>query len=454
MTGTRALRSGRWLALMPAAALSVVAVDLAIDPLIRRSAPPVPAIFVPPQRLPVSGPAANYQQAIAGIDLDIANALQRATARSDEWLMHEVLARALMVRARLTGSYEDYAAAAAAMDAAFRIAPAGAGPDYAGAVLAFVMHRLAQAEAGVARIQRYAVPPDEGEAADLAAMEGDIAFYRGDYEGALRHYDRADSIVPGAASFRRAVYAFRTGRFDEAKDWFDRTERSLRLPTPQVRANLELQRGIVELERGRWDAALAHFRRANAIFPGHWLIEEHIAEVTTLKGDPDGAERLYRDIVRRTGHPEFMDALAGIATARGDEAEVAEWTNRAAAVWRERLRQFPEAAYDHAIDHCAGVGKWDCALSLAQRNHRARPYGDSKIQLAEALLHTGRPEEAARLIDTVLASPWRTARLHTAAADIRAALGNTAGAEEQRKAALAIDPHALDDGPAQIPDFG
>jgi tetratricopeptide (TPR) repeat protein len=226
----------------------------------------------------------------------------------------------------------------------------------------------------------------------------------------------------------------------EAEHFFDRSERELQSPTAQVRAYHELQRGILDLERGRLDDALAHFRRADRVFPGHWLIEEHIAEVATLQGRLDEAEAMYRDIVRRTGHPEFMDALAGIAAERGDAAARDAWSRRAAAVWRQRLAQFPEAAYGHAIDHCLDKGDRACALSLAERNHQARPYGDAKVKLAQALLLNGRLDEARRMIDTALASPWRTADLHKVASDIYAAGGERAEAARQLAAARSINP--------------
>lgn len=392
----------------------------------------------------ITGIPDTYRASLARTDLYLADARTRAETHADEWLMHERVATRSLERARLTGSFDDYAAARAALDRAFAVAIPGTGPHQTQAALDFTMHRLAGAERQLDIIKGYAVEPYRSERAEQMAMRGDIAFYRGDYGGALAAYDAADAIEPGTADFRRGVYHFKTGRLDLAEDYYDRAESGVRSPPPQFRAFIELQRGIIDLERGRWDPALAHFKRANTIFPGYWLIEEHIPEVTALKGNLGEAEALYRGIVRRTGNPEFMDALAGLAGRRGDRAAEADWRNRAAAIWRKRLRQFPEAAYGHALDHCVGKGDWACALNLARHNHQARPYGDAKIALARALLHNGRPEEARTMIEAVLASPWRTASLHAAAAEIYAAVGAAPAAAKQRRLALAIDPHALD----------
>lgn len=405
--------------------------------------------FGTPSRPAVSlvGIAADYGGALDRLDLHLDTSKQRADDLDDGWLVHDVVARAWLWRARLTGSYDDHAAARAALQRGFARATPGTGPHMTGAILAFSMHRLGEAERYLDRIDNYAVPPGRGERAEVIAMRGDIAFYRGDYRAALAAYDEADRLASGTSDFRRAVYHSKTGRLDLAEDYYNKAERELPFRTPQARARMELQRGILYLESGRWDEALARFRRADAMFPGYWLIEEHIAEVTALKGDLATAEQLYRGIVRRTGHPEFMDALASIAAQRGDDSAAAGWTRRADTEWRERLRLFPEAAYGHALDHCVQKGDWRCALDLARRNHQARPYGDAKIALAEALLHNDRKDEAKALIESVLASPWRTAELHAVAAEIYGATGDADKIGEQRGLAFALNPHALEDLP-------
>lgn len=393
-------------------------------------------------RITVSGRARNYDQALADLNLHLSSGTQRAESLNDGWLIHDIAARAWLFRARLSGSYEDFAAAEAAFRRAESMADPGTGPHMSGAILSFGMHRLGEAERYLDTIEAYAVPPDPGDRAEQRAMRGDIAFYRGDYPAAWSLYDEADRIAPGTADFRRAIFLGKMGRADEAEDFLDLSERRLVNPTRQTRGFYELQRGILDLERGRLDEAMAHFRRADEIFPGHWLIEEHMAEVLTLQGELGEAERRYRDIVRRTGHPEFIDALAGIAEQRGDAAAFRRLSDRAGAAWARRLKLFPEAAYGHAIDHCLSKRDWGCALSLARRNHANRPYGDAKIALAQALLGSGRVDEARSVIEPVLASPWRTADLHRTASDIYKAKNMTALAAEQDRLARAINPLA------------
>src|SRR3546814_17686395 len=91
-----------------------------------------------------------------------------------------------------------------------------------------------------------------------------------------------------------------TGRPDLADRYFERAAAGTPFRTPQAAAYIELQRGILDLDRGHWDAALIRFRAAERLFPGHWLIEEPIAEGLALKGDLETAARLYRHQNGRT----------------------------------------------------------------------------------------------------------------------------------------------------------
>lgn len=432
--GTR-LAPWKWWIMALAVLASVWAIDRWND---ARTGPQ--AIAWPDTPYSASGPPLSYAEAMRRSDTAIANARKAAEAGADQWLMHEIHASELMARAQLSGDYRDYAAAGAALDRAFSVAVKGSGPHMMRAALDFSMHRLAATDEQLAATDGYAVPPDPGDRAEITAMRGDIAFYRGDYDRAWALYDAADRLVPGSANFRRAIFAARTGKVDLADAYLTEAEKAYRSPTPQTRSYMQLQRGILDLDRGRLDEAMAHFREADRLFPGRWLIEEHIAEVLNLQGKTGQSEKLYRDIVRRTGHPEFIDALAGIAEAHGDRAEAQRLYARSARIWGERLKLFPEATYGHAIDHCMAKRDWPCALRLAEANHRARPYGEAKIKLAAALLANRRPDEALAQIDQVLASRWRTPDLFATAADIYDASGLTRKAGEYRRTARRMNP--------------
>ncbi len=62
---------------------------------------------------------------------------------------------------------------------------------------------------------------------------------------------------------------------------------------------------------------------------------------------------------------------------------------------------------------------------MAERNVAARPYGESKLLLAEAQLKAGRTREAKVTIDAVLASDWRTAEVRRVATLVDRAMGSS-----------------------------
>jgi tetratricopeptide (TPR) repeat protein len=401
-------------------ALLAIAALWGLDQL--RRAPPTPEVHVwadTPHS--ARGIARTYAEAIEDADAEIAAATAEVAAFPDQWLRHETLALHHLARAQLSGSYDDYAAADAALNTAFKLAPPGAGPHMVRARLDFAMHRLAGSDRALAAIEAYAVPPVPGEQAEIDAMRGDIRFYQGRMAESLALYDRADRAAPGVSLFRRAIHAARTGGVDRADALFGRVIATTPGASSQLRAYLELQRGILDLDRRRLDDAMAHFRAADGFFPGHWLIEEHIAEVLTLQGDDAAAEPIYRAIVARTGHPEFIDALAAIAERRGDTGAAQQLHATAGAGWARRLQQFPEAAYGHAIDHCVAIHDAACELRLAEANYRARPFGEAAIALAHAYLANGRTADARALIDRTRATSWRSPDLDRVAAAIDAA---------------------------------
>ncbi len=435
-----------WLAAIVLAAALGIGVQRLLHP------PPEvpPPVRVRQVQLPADLPR-NWPDTLARTDRDIADAAALAARFPGEWLRWEVLARNQVARARLTGAFEDYAAAQASLDRAFQVAPAGAGPHGLQASLHFTMHRLAAAERMLAAIDRYGVPPDLPERIDNLALRGDIAFYRGDYAAARKLYDQVDRMEPGGAGdFRRAVYAMNTGRPDLADRWLDRWFQASRMPTPKFVADIELQKGVIDLKRGAWDAALVHFRAADAAFPGYWLTQAYLAQTLAVTGRPDEAERLYAAIVQRAEIPEVLDALAGLARRRGDAPAARAWAARAAAVWARRLALFPEAAYGHAAEHELAFGSPARALEFALKDHAARPYGQTAVALAFAYLANNRPKDALAALEPVRGSRWVSAEQHLAAAQAYALTGDAARADAEQRAALKLNPRAADPGATLI----
>ncbi len=272
-----------------------------------------------------------------------------------------------------------------------------------------------------------------------------MALQSGRVEDAAVLLDDAEALHgdPGPV-LAQALLAWRTGDLEVADARFEEAAESLHATSAEPHAWLHLQRGLLDLDRGRLDDALAHYQSADATLDGHLLIDEHVAEIQWRQGDTAAAEATLVDVVERTGGPEYMGMLAELALSRGAEAEAAAWVAEADAIHAEQLAMYPEAAAGHALDHALRFGTPDAALALAEANAATRPNGGALASLAEARLGMGDASGAVEAAEAALASGWRSADIWLAVAESYAAVGRTGDAEQARAAALAFDPTCLD----------
>lgn len=354
----------------------------------------------------------------------------------------ERLAGAYLARARLTGDYDDYAKAEELIDTAFSIEERY-GPWMARARLNYTLHRLDRVDADFEKHRSHPHKDDAAKAADLA-FAANLAVQRGNYDDAVPLFEQslaAKRTFSNLSAF--AVNKWKTGDFDGAQILFQEALATYRALPREPVAWTHLQLGLMDLDRGRYDEALAHYRDAESQMQGWWLVEEHIAEILTLTGKTEDAKTLYLDIIDRTGNPEFMDALAGILLEEGKEAEAKPFVERADQRYQELLARYPEAAYGHALEHYLEHGESpQQALEMAKKNHALRPNAEAKILLARAHLAAGNAREAEKVIARALGTPWATADLHSTAAEVFEARGDAKRAQRERAVAREINPRA------------
>ncbi len=396
------------------------------------------------------GPA-SYGAALDHAATQVALGLERVHNGEAQWLRHESLARAYLARSRLTHAYDDLAKAGESLTLARRLAPPGSGPSLTEATFAQMTHQLDRAEAALAEVDEWTAHPEQGMRAESIALKGDVAFYRGDFGGARRLYRQAQRAGGEAGvSYRLAVLAKSAGDFDAAIDHFHAANPSPERSTPLVNANTAMQIGAVELARGNYPAAGEWFAVADRKFPGFWLIEAHLAQAQALAGDIPGAIASMREIARRAPSAEVMDALAMLLRTNGQASEARQWASHAGAIWDRRLGQLPQATYGHALEHEMLFGSPSEALELAQRNVSARPYGESRILLASALLMNGSPQAALAQLAAAERSGWRSAPLYAVRAQAYEMAGSQEEALRARKAAEALNPRIFESETALI----
>ena len=381
------------------------------------AAAPAAAPAVAPVVAPDSEPA-TWADELADVDRQIVHVLRAADRDETDWLNLDRAASLLLTRARLSGSYDDYARAEELLGRAFERAPGGSGPVATQVSLDFSLHRLDRVGPNLDALD--VMPPMMRPKPEVQLRRrGALALQLGRYDdarGLLQRSVDAGATLPNLSVL--ALYFWQTGELAEAERLYGEALAQYHGRAREPVAWVHLQLGLIDLDRGSPDEALQHYREAGAQLGGWYLVDEHIAEALTLLGRTDEAVVLYRRVIARTGHPEFMDAMAGIEAARGDETASHAWVERARLLYEARLLRFPEAAVGHALDHFLEFGPASRAVVLATRNHALRPSGEAKVKLARAWLSVGRTDDARRLTGDVLASPYRSPALAALAAGL------------------------------------
>ena len=281
-------------------------------------------------------------------------------------------------RARLTGNYDDYGRAE---DLLARVQAQTVASDnvcMARAKLHFALHRLS-----LAKQVLDGCPGLAGTVEDLG-LRADIAFYTGRYKDAGVIYRALVNQVGTPQTYiQLALYSAKTGSPGEASAMMEAAEKRYHGGSAIQLSWFALQRGLIELDRGRYEEARALFTLADQRLPGHWLNEEHLAEVARLRGEKADARRLYEAVVRKTGAPEYLDALASMEAEAGNAQVASQLLARAETIYTDRAKRFPEAIAGHALKHFLSDAPQPAkALTLAEANFSNRPYGDAAIALA------------------------------------------------------------------------
>ena len=360
---------------------------------------------LPVFKLPVR--PSDYDRDLAKIEKDLASPPPAATAAAvaaDPALWRAGL---LYRRASLTSDFAHFKAAEEAIDKAFLSAGPTEDLVLLRAQFNFKLHRLPSTKSDLAALQEL------GASSSLQALAADLAFQEGRYEESRRGYAKALEINPASWDnlARLAYFQSRTGDYAGAERTYAKAQEEISAKEMRSYAWVELQKGLLDFERKRYEAALAHYKKADRAYSGYWLIEEHIAEALDLVGHTGESVALYEKIIRTTHNPEYMNALGRIKE-RTDPAAAQKLYAEADRENAKRFALFPEAAIGHLLrDSLLRPTPRPDLLALAQRNYDLRPNSESKLLLARAYLKNERKAEAKRLLDEIAATPWTSPEL-------------------------------------------
>lgn len=392
---------------------------------------------------PAFGPA-SYSELLTASNNRLSLSQARVQRAPGEWLPHAGAGAAALSLFRLTGKIAYLDLAQAEITAVRELAPPPSGVPELRAELALARHDLATADRELDVFASASVPPDKAALSEAAAMRGDLALYSGDHAKAGRLYGEAAGIEAHVSIALRTANLHRvSGDFDAAIAALAQATRAEK-QAPVVLSGIALQMGMIESARGDYAAAQSWYDRAEKLFPGHWLTALYRAEAKLANDDTDSGVADLERLAREHARPEAMDMLALVWRVRGDSDRSRRWAAQAGMIWREWADKYPAAFAAHAAEHELVFGDAKQALRLAEINARARPYGESRLLLARALMANDRARAALAQIGIAEKTGWRSAQLFAIKAQGLTILGESDAAATARDMARAINP-SIDD---------
>jgi tetratricopeptide (TPR) repeat protein len=270
--------------------------------------------------------------------------------------------------------------------------------------------------------------------ADLDAQHGRYDEAKAAYSALIARDRTWDNLA------RLAHLHYKLGDIDEAERLFDAAADELTVKEMRHFAWLELQRGEVDLSRGRYDEADAHYERAERAYSGHWMTDEHRAELLAARGESDAATALYEDVLARTPRPELMQALGELYAFIGRDAQAGRWYAAANTAYLASVANGDVHYLHHLADFYSDVRMdGDTAVRWAQQDLALRRNHATLAALAWALYRAGRFADAAEPMEQALGYGVEDARLFDHAATVLHAAGRNGEALARR--AHEINPH-------------
>jgi tetratricopeptide (TPR) repeat protein len=205
---------------------------------------------------------------------------------------------------------------------------------------------------------------------------------------------------------------------------------------------VELQRGVVDLTRGEYEKTREHYRRAERAYSGHWMVDEHRAELLGAEGKSDEAAALYKSVIARVPRPDFQQALGELYLTMGKNADANDCLASAEAAFLESAGRGEVHYYHHLADLYADVFENGAeAVKWAQKDLDLRRNFSTLAAMAWALYRAGEFAKALEMMNESLASGVKDARLFYQAGMIHKAFSPNGKADSYLQMAAAMNPH-------------
>jgi tetratricopeptide (TPR) repeat protein len=183
--------------------------------------------------------------------------------------------------------------------------------------VAFKLHKLGDVVTAL-----IAIPP-AGRCIEACLLRADLEFQRGLYREVEAGYIGAiEAERSWSARARLAYFRGKMGDLEGADRLYREAEDELTAKEMRSYAWLEVQRGFLAFSRGRHRAARSHYDRAEAAYPGYWLVDEYQAELLGAEGRYAEAIEMFQELVSTNDRPDLLQAIAELCEI-ADRADAA-----------------------------------------------------------------------------------------------------------------------------------
>ena len=301
---------------------------------------------------------------------------------------------------------------------------------------AFKLHKLNDVDTALRTVPSV-YDSDEGR-----LIRADLDFQHGHYQAAESGYvDVLQRERSWGALARLAHLRGKMGDAVGADQLYEEAQDQLTAKEMRAYAWLEVQRGFLDFVHGRHSASRLHYKRADAAYPGYWLVEEHIAEVLGAEGRYAEAGEILERVVSTVDRPDLAQAIAELYCWRASASPRLYWKERALSGYLQSAQRGEVHYYHHLADYYSDVVEdGAAAVKWARKDLRLRENFATQAALAWALYRDGQFSDAVYWIDRALTSGIVDARLYFWAGDIYGAAGKGAEGHELRQRATNINP--------------
>ncbi len=378
----------------------------------------------------------DYDRELAQINREISELQRNAySTRIDAETTTKFVYR-LYHRASLSGKFADFEEAEAEIDKAIsRIGPA---QDLCllKANLDFKFHRLAQSKRDLS------LAPGLVQTFHGRALQADIAFQEGRYDDARGEYELLINEERSWDNLARLAYLrSKMGDLGGAEQLYVEAEDEITAKEMKSFAWVELQRGLLDLTHGHFDQAWDHYSRADRAYSGHWLIDEHVAELLGAQHRFEEAAVLYEKVIERIPKPELQQALGDLYALMGRQERAEPWYEKALEVYLESAGRGYVHYYHHLADFYSDVrGDAGEALKWAHKDLELRNNFSTQAAFAWALYLDHQFQEALEVIGRALSSGVKEAGLFVQAGMIYKAAGRSNEGDGYLRLAAELNP--------------